>query len=125
MTTFKQHPRPFPETAVWRAIGVRAIDGDTISVLVDCGFGVSVTVDLRLEGVDTPEVVGENRAAGLAAKEFTASLIEGRALVVTTRKFRQSFTRYVARVEYWQNNDGVWRDLAEALVEAGHAREAA
>lgn len=43
---------------------IRVIDGDTFRLSVDLGFGASIIHDVRLLGVDTPEVRGIERPAG-------------------------------------------------------------
>ena len=55
--------------------GVRdpVIDGDTIDVLCDLGYGVKMELRLRLVGINTPESRTRNKAEkvmGLAAKSF-------------------------------------------------------
>lgn len=50
-------------------------DGDTVTVDVDLGFKVGVEMDVRLYGIDTPEVVGMSRARGLQAKHFLETLL--------------------------------------------------
>lgn len=100
---------------------VRVVDGDTLWVRVDLGLRVEVGVELRLIGIDTPELVGETRAAGLAAKEALEGLLYGRELRVTTvldAKLRQKadgWKRWLAHL---------WADgfhVNQWLVEQGHA----
>lgn len=106
----------------YRARLVRAIDGDTIRVELDLGFDVRVVHDIRVAGVDTPELRGGTQAtreAAQAARRFTeqwctAGAHDGWPLTVTTSRSR-SFTRYVGSVE----RGG--RSLARSLVGAGHA----
>lgn len=43
----------------------RVIDGDTVEVLLDRGFKDYKEVDVRIGGVDTPEVRGEEKSAGI------------------------------------------------------------
>ena len=123
MSRFAGHPEPYPEVVTWRAIGVRAIDGDTITVQCDQGFdGTTRDIDIRVAGIDTWEVVGEHKAKGLAAKAFTGWHIEGAWLRVTTRKFKRSFTRYEGTVEIWAS--GQWWNLADMLRAEGHEKVA-
>lgn len=53
-----------------RARYVDHYDGDTITLTVDLGYRISVEERVRLIGIDTPELRGDERAAGLAAKDF-------------------------------------------------------
>lgn len=53
----------------YRADTRRVVDGDTVDVDIDLGFNVWLRNErLRLYGIDTPELKGANKAAGLAAK---------------------------------------------------------
>ena len=46
---------------------VRVIDGDTMDVLLDCGFGCESPQTLRLRGINTPEL---GFLAGQRARDF-------------------------------------------------------
>lgn len=54
---------------VYRAALVRVVDGDTVVATLDLGCHVAVTKTLRLVGLDTPEVVGPDKARGLASAQ--------------------------------------------------------
>lgn len=98
-----------PETPwVYRAKIVRAVDGDTIDVVIDAGFRATRTERLRLVGLNCPEVHGATKAAGDAAKAFTqAWLTEAGTtdwpLILRTEK-SDAFGRYLARC--WRVSDG-------------------
>lgn len=52
-------------------------DGDTITVDIDLGFGIwSKNQRIRLSGVNTPELKGEFREAGLVAKAFVQAKLK-------------------------------------------------
>lgn len=102
---------------------VKVLDGDTIRTRLQLGLTVAVTVDLRLLGINAPEVVGEQRAAGLAAAHWLTDLLAGRTLYVKTFKDRRSFTRYLAHVWY-EDDEGQLMSVAAALIDAGHAQPA-
>lgn len=56
----------------------RVVDGDSIKFVVDLGFEVSKRVDVRLFGVDTPEMKGgtvETKAAAQLAKARVEELV--------------------------------------------------
>jgi len=98
---------------LYRAKPVRVIDGDTIEVLVDLGFGLIMGTEklpfrVRVLGVDTPELHSkedDTRHKAVLAKEFTAHWIEvatvadktGWPLVIETEK-DDSFGRWLAKV---------------------------
>ena len=51
-------------------------DGDTITVVIDLGFDISVKKVIQLWGIDTPEIRGEERPEGLVSRERLVELIE-------------------------------------------------
>jgi len=55
------------ELYTYKAYLERVIDGDTISVNIDCGFKTSLRQKLRFRSINTPEV---KTAAGKRAKQF-------------------------------------------------------
>lgn len=101
---------------------VRVHDGDTLRVRVDTGFGQSFTFDLRLAGIDAPEL-GE--PGGDAARaELVALTAQGPLVAETHRRIEtgtevRSFTRWVGRLIVADE-----RDAGAVLVSAGLARGA-
>ena len=62
----------------YRARVRRVIDGDTLDMDIDLGFEVVLASRVRLLGINTPEVVGVNKAGGLAATEFVREWLRDR-----------------------------------------------
>ena len=73
---------PIDESAlyVYRARILRAIDGDTVEAEMDLGFSVRITKKLRLYGIDTPEMRGEEKQAGKEARDHLIKLMYRYAL---------------------------------------------
>ncbi len=108
-----------PHLYHYRGVLKRAVDGDTVRVSLDLGLRVYTEVALRIAGINAPEVyrgTPEDRQAGIEARDFLARY-EGRDLLVTTHKDRQSFNRYVADVALTLTGE----DIADLMVQAGHA----
>ncbi len=108
------------EDYVRKATVVRVVDGDTIVVNVDLGFGIwRNNQKVRLLGIDCPEVVGKTKAAGLAAKDATIAWLAGldRVLIQTFVVDTDSFGRTLAKV--WR--PGSADDLSGYLLAQGHA----
>lgn len=59
----------------YQATLARVIDGDTVELVVDLGFTVSVNVEFRLLGINAPELKGAAKAAGLASKAHLEGLL--------------------------------------------------
>ena len=51
-------------------------DGDTITVILDLGFGISKKEIIRLFGIDTPEIRGVERPEGLKSRERLVELLK-------------------------------------------------
>ena len=72
----------------------RVVDGDTVDVDIDLGFGVWLHKErVRIYGIDTPESRTrdlEEKRYGLAAKEFVKEFVRnkgGSNIVLRTRKY--------------------------------------
>lgn len=112
---------------VYRAALVHIHDGDTQTLALDLGCFVGVTRTVRLLGLDTPEVVGASKAAGLAAteaaREWYAAAVAAHPrtpwpLVVATKLDKvEKYGRLLATI--YRRDDPV--SLNDALVAAGHA----
>ena len=78
---------------------VRVIDGDSILVDIDLGFGTwRCGESIRLFGVDCPECRSRDpkeKAAGLAAKEFVKGLLHDGGTYTLTTKEKGKFGRYL------------------------------
>ena len=95
-------------------------DGDTIRVDIDLGFVVIFRdQSLRLLGIDTPEVRGEERSQGLISKAFVEQRIPvGSVIKIATQKDRkEKFGRYLATVYYGEE----LKNLNEELLDSGMA----
>jgi len=73
----------------------KVIDGDTVEIIVDVGFTISVRERFRLLGINAPEMKGPTAEAGEAARAFLASLIEGREITVASHG-RDKYGRWLA-----------------------------
>lgn len=117
----------------YRAHLVRVIDGDTIDVIIDLGFGVMFGNErdprrLRLADVDTPELRSRDaaeREQAQEAKQLVERLLGGleaplmiQTIKTRAGKERQTFGRYVAKV--WFEMSGVWSCLNDRLIEEGY-----
>lgn len=112
----------------YRATVERVVDGDTLDLRIDLGFGVVLSGDearVRLGGVDTAEISGVDResdefAQGQRHKAFVEEWVAGAGdpewpLFVETAKDDQrgKYGRWLATVE--RRRDGAV--LNDALVE--------
>lgn len=84
----------------YAAAVVRIVDGDTLYLDIDLGFFIRMTIDVRLKGINTPELRGASREAGLAAKAFVANALPVGSLVVVKTYKQEKYGRYLADVFY-------------------------
>jgi micrococcal nuclease len=104
--------------AVWcfPVLSWRVYDGDTVmDMRVDLGFGVSITIDGRLVGIDTPELRGVSREHGLMARDYLRSKMDAAntvEVVSTSFEVRQGkYGRWL--VEIYADGVNLNRDLVE------------
>ncbi len=96
-------------------------DGDTCRVDIDLGLGIWIRNEkLRLCRINAPEVTGEEKALGLAARDTLRTLIDGRKIIIETVKDRRGkYGRYLA--EIWLEQNGGFININDELVAQGHA----
>jgi micrococcal nuclease len=90
-------------------------DGDTFTAQIDCGFYITVTMPVRLAGINTPELKGETIEAGRAARDYLKGLIEDKPIVIKTEKL-EKYGRILGFIQV----DGV--DINAEMIKAGHAK---
>lgn len=120
---------PAADAMLWtyRARCVRVIDGDTLVVEVDAGFGIRYEATVRIAGMDAPELpTPEGVAAADRLGQIVRYAVSDWPLRVRTRRLARggearSFTRYVATVWAVQS-ETEWCDVAATLIVDGHAR---
>src|SRR6056300_1853070 len=109
----------------YRAYVIKVVDGDTVDVDIDLGFGVMLKEErVRIMGIDTPESRTSDKVEklfGLAAKNRLKELL-GKECILKTQinkdgedmkgKFGRILGDFVAK-------DG--RMVTDILVEEGHA----
>jgi micrococcal nuclease len=98
----------------------RVVDGDTVDVTLDLGFGVSIKQRLRVIGVNAPEPRSpdpEQREKAQAAKVFAEQwLIANGQMIVTTYK-NDKYGRILGDFRREHHAES----FSEALLASGHA----
>ncbi|MFZ5501679.1 MAG: thermonuclease family protein [Candidatus Micrarchaeota archaeon] len=102
------------------------IDADTIRVRVDLGFRIFMELDLRLSGIDAPELRGQESEQGKKARDWlSAKIPAGSRVRIATRK-GDKYGRWLAQVwpeETAEKSDSFSsRSLNEELLAEGLAR---
>jgi endonuclease YncB( thermonuclease family) len=100
------------ELFTYKAYLDRVIDGDSLLVQMDLGFGVFIEQRLRLRGLDAPEI--EDRE-GQKAKKFVENELKGCPFLILKTYGSDIFDRYLVDVFYLK--DG-WK--TEKVIEEGY-----
>lgn len=97
---------------------ISVYDGDTITCLVDLGFKVSVVKKIRLYGINTPEMRGEEKEFGKVVRDYLRNIILGKKVKLKTIKDKTGkYGRYLATIFYENKN------INKHLIEIGYAKE--
>lgn len=84
----------------YRALVTSVYDGDTITVDIELGFGIVARKQkIRLANINTPEVRGEEREAGLISRDVLREKILHKQIIITTFKDKKGkYGRYVGEI---------------------------
>lgn len=79
---------------------VSKVDGGTmITVTIQLGFGVYKKERLKLKGIETPELRGDQRPFGLISREKLTELVLDQEVIIKTFKYKnEKYGRYEADV---------------------------
>jgi len=108
---------------------LKAIDGDTIDLMIDLGFNIHHKIRVRLYGVNTPESRTKDLAEkelGIKAKKFTETwLTENSWIYINTIPDKNDkYGRILARVFNSEDIDNPdTKCLNKDIISAGFARE--
>lgn len=101
----------------YKAKIIDVYDGDTFTFEVDLGFSIKVTEKIRLAGINTPEVKGDEKIKGYEVKDYVSDLILNKDVTIKVYK-KGKFGRYVAEVIL---EDGT--NLTKHLLEKNMGKE--
>tara|TARA_A100001201_G_scaffold11770_1_gene15473 strand:+ start:195 stop:668 length:474 start_codon:yes stop_codon:yes gene_type:complete len=113
----------------YKATVVKVIDGDTVDVDIDLGFGIVLKDErVRIMGIDTPESRTRDKVEkvfGLAAKERLKQLLEDKPILKTQinkdgEDMKGKFGRILGNflVERYEGEEELVTDV---MIEEGHA----
>ena len=103
---------------------LKVVDGDTVDVDIDLGFGIVLTDErVRIMGIDTPESRTSDKVEkvfGLAAKARLKELLGEEAILITTdNKHGEDMKGKFGRILGDFRVGG--KTVTEILIEEGHA----
>ena len=108
----------------------RVVDGDTVDVDIDLGFGVTLKDErVRIMGIDTPESRTSDKVEkvfGLASKERLKSLLGETAVLKTQinkngEDMKGKFGRVLGDFNVYDAANDIWKPATQILIEEGHA----
>ena len=105
-----------------KAVVTNVVDGDTIDVLIDLGFGIYTKERVRLLRVDCPEITGINKEEGFKSKAFTEENLLGKKVFIQTQK-SDSWGRYLAEIFYKNDESESFLNFSDILIDSGMAIE--
>ena len=109
----------------YRCKVVKIIDGDTVDVDIDLGFGVWLHKErIRLFGIDTPESRTrdlEEKKYGLAAKEYLTGMLDddGGIILKTHKDKTGKFGRILG--ELWGTTNYADQSINNYMIDKHHA----
>lgn len=114
----------------YNCIIVRVIDGDTVDVDIDLGFGMWLRNErVRVHGIDTPESRTRDKVEkvfGLAAKRFVQeTLKKGSKQTLVTEKpgdeSKGKFGRILGKFRVYDAKTDSWDFMGSIMIREGHA----
>ena len=114
------------QTNLYDAKLVKVVDGDTVDVDIDLGFGIKLTNErVRIMGIDTPESRTSNKVEkvfGLAAKNRLAALLAEDCILITTenKKGEDEVGKFGRVLGDFQIGD---KSVTQIMIEEGHAAD--
>ena len=104
------------------AIVTGVYDGDSITIDIDLGFNNwKKNQKVRLFGINTPEIRGEERPDGLVARDRLRELILDKEIIITSYKDKSGkYGRWLATV--FLKQDGMFENINTLLLAEGLAK---
>ena len=109
---------------------LKIVDGDTVDVDIDLGFGIVLTDErVRIMGIDTPESRTSDKVEkifGLASKDRLKHLLDKEAILVTTidkggEDMKGKFGRVLGDFKCYYASEDRETTVSEILIKEGHA----
>jgi len=95
---------------IYNATVISVYDGDTITCDVDCGFGIILRKQkIRLYGVDTPEIRGDEKEKGKISRDKLREKILNKDIVLETIKDKKGkYGRWLGIIHLNNENVNEW-----------------
>ena len=101
----------------YKARVISIYDGDTLTAEVDLGFNIKITEKFRLNGLNAPELKGEEKGDGLISRDKLRERILGKEITIKTFKdSTEKYGRYIAEIYLEKENINEWL-ITEGLAQ--------
>jgi len=97
---------------------LRVVDGDTVDVLIDLGFGLTKKERVRVAGIDTPESRTRDlyeKYLGLEAKDYLTDQLDCDNIIIKTEKDGK-----YGRMLGWLYREGDEISIQERMISKGY-----
>ena len=116
----------------YRCKVLKVIDGDTVDVDIDLGFGIILKDErVRLMGIDTPESRTRDKVEkqfGLASKARLKQMLDNKSGPILKTQINKKgedmkgkFGRILGHINVYCPKTDSWRMVTDIMVEEGHA----
>jgi len=112
----------------YKAKVIKAYDADTVTLEIDLGLDTFRKESVRLGRIDAPELRGEEREAGLVARDaLREKILDKEVLIRTTKDKTGKYGRYIVEIflhyEIITETEGEagWININDWLVENKYA----
>ena len=91
---------------IYKAYVTDVYDGDTITCIIDCGFNLWIQkTKIRLYGINTPELRGEDRDIGIFVRdELRKKILNKHIFLKTIKDKKGKYGRFLGKI-YIKNTD--------------------
>ena len=91
---------------IYKAYVTDVYDGDTITCIVDCGFNLGIQkTKIRLYGINTPELRGEDREIGIYVRdELRKKILHKHIYLKTIKDKTGKYGRFLGKIYIKEEN---------------------
>ena len=91
---------------IYKAYVTDVYDGDTITCIVDCGFNLGIQkTKIRLYGINTPELRGEDREIGIFVRdELRKKILHKHIYLKTIKDKTGKYGRFLGKIYIKEEN---------------------
>ncbi|NJO61532.1 MAG: hypothetical protein HC836_25775 [Richelia sp. RM2_1_2] len=103
----------------------KVVDGDTVDLIIDLGFNITVKERIRLSGINTPELrsgtIESKNLAQAAAVKLADLLQRGDVYIKTERDKTEKYGRYLGYLIVYVTEFGSELNVNKILLDEGFA----